>query len=259
MDLKLKDKVVVMTGATGGIGSAIARAFAAEGAKLAISSTRQEKLDALIPTLGMKPEDVKGFVIDATKEDQVKGFVEGAAEYFGHIDIVVPTSGYEGKTTPIQGVEMSEVEKVYSLNVFAPMYMMKYAVPYLTAQKSGAIVVIASAGSFTPAPNMSTYCSSKYAVAGLTKCVANEVGADGVHVNYICPGPVDTDMMRRIEKDTFGDTMTHEEAEKIFASTALDKRYCKPEEVANAVLYLASEVSAHTTGMPMHLDSIVAG
>ena len=89
--------------------------------------------------------------------------------------------------------------------------------------------------------------------------MANEVGPSGVHVNYICPGPVDTDMMRRIEFDTFGDSMTHEEAEKIFAATALDKRYCQPEEVAFATLYLASEVSAHTTGMPMHLDSIVMG
>ena len=149
MDLKLKDKVVLITGATGGIGSAITRAFAAEGAKLAISSTRQEKLDALIPTLGVD-------------EDHVKGFV--------------PNAGYEGKCVPIQDVDMAEVEKVYSLNVFGPMYVMKYAVPYMLKQQSGAIVVIASAGSYTPAATMSTYCSSKYAVAGLTKCVANEVG-----------------------------------------------------------------------------------
>ena len=85
------------------------------------------------------------------------------------------------------------------------------------------------------------------------------MGAAGVRAGYICPGPVDTDMMRRIEHDTFGDTMTHEEAEKIFAATAPDKRYCQPEEVAYATLYPASEVSAHTTGMPMRLDGTVAG
>ena len=259
MDLKLKDKVVLITGATGGIGSAITRAFAAEGAKLAISSTRQEKLDALIPTLGLDEDHVRGFVVDATKEDQVKAFVEGAAEHFGTVDVAIPNAGYEGQCVPIQDVDMDEVNKVYALNVFSPMYVMKYAVPYMLKQQSGSIVVIASAGSYTPAATMSIYCSSKYAVAGLTKCVANEVGVAGVHVNYICPGPVDTDMMRRIEFDTFGDTMSHEEAEKIFAGTALDKRYCQPEEVAFAALYLASEVSAHTTGMPLHLDSIVMG
>lgn len=259
MDLKLKDKVVLITGSTGGIGAAITRAFAAEGAKLAISSTRQEKLDALIPTLGVDEDHVWGFVMDATQEDQVKTFVEGAAEHYGTIDVAIPNAGYEGKVAPIQDVDFEEVQKVYSLNVFSPMFVMKYAVPYMLRQKSGSIVVIASAGSYTPAATMSTYCSSKYAVAGLTKCVANEVGAEGVHVNYICPGPVATDMMLRIERDTFGPNMPHEEAEKLMAATALDKRYCRPEEVAYAALYLASEVSAHTTGMPLHLDSIVMG
>ena len=92
--------------------------------------------------------------------------------------------------------------------------------------------VIASTGSYTPAATMSSYCSSKYAVAGLDKRVANEMGAAGVRASYICPGPVDTEMMRRIEHDTFGDAMTHEEAEKVFAATAPDKRCCQPEEVA---------------------------
>ena len=97
------------------------------------------------------------------------------------------------------------------------------------------------------------------AEAGLTKCVAMELGPVGIHVNYICPGPVDTPMMLRIEKDFFGDSMTHEEAMAALAgSYAMDKRYAKPEEVANAVLYLASEVSAHTAGMGMHVDSKVS-
>ena len=136
MDLKLKDKVVLITGSTGGIGAAITRAFAAEGAKLAISSTRQEKLDALIPTLGVDEDHVWGFVMDATQEDQVKAFVEGAAEHYGTIDVAIPNAGYEGKVAPIQDVDFEEVQKVYSLNVFSPMFVMKYAVPYMLRQKS---------------------------------------------------------------------------------------------------------------------------
>ena len=89
--------------------------------------------------------------------------------------------------------------------------------------------------------------------------VAAGAAAIGVNVNYVCPGPVDTPMMLRIEKDFFGDTMTHEEAMAALAgSYAMDKRYAKPEEVANAVLYLASEVSSHTAGMGMHVDSKVS-
>ena len=259
MDLKLKDKVILLTGSTGGIGSAIARGFAEEGAKLAISSTRQEKLDALIPTLPCDEDHVMGYVMDATNEQEVSNFVDAAVEHYGHVDVVIPCAGYEGPTLGIHEMDSAEFEKVYTLNVYAPMYLMKYAVPHLVQQKSGAIVVIASCGSYTPTANMGAYVSSKYAVAGLTKCVAQEVGPHGIHVNYVCPGAVDTDMMRRIEKNVFGDSMTSEEAQAIYASAALDNRYCRPEEVAWAVLYLASEVSAHTQGMAMHLDAIVQG
>lgn len=257
MNLNLKDKVVLITGSTGGIGSAIAHAFAAEGAKLALSSTRQEKLDRLIPALGTDADHAQGFVCDATKEDQVKKLVDDAVAAYGTIDIVVCNAGYEGKVCPISGQSTAEFEKVYTLNVYSPMWLMKHAAPILEAKGSGSIVVLASAGSYTPTATMQAYVSSKYAVAGLTKCVAQELMPKGIHVNYVCPGPVDTDMMRRIEFDTFGDTKTHEEAEKIFASTALDKRYARPEEVANAVLFLASDVTAHTCGMGFNLDAIV--
>ena len=214
MDLKLKDKVVLVTGGTGGIGTAIVKGFLREGAKVAFSSTRQEKIDALLPTLEAEEGQVAGFVADL---------------------------------------------KTYMLNVFAVMLTMKYAAPTLIEKGSGSVVVIASAAAYEPTAGNSAYVSSKYAVAGLTKCVAMELGPAGIHVNYVCPGPVDTPMMLRIEKDFFGDSMTHEEAMAMLAGTyAMDKRYAKPEEVANAVLYLASEVSAHTAGMGMHVDSKVS-
>ncbi len=257
MDLKLKDKVVLLTGSTGGIGSAIARAFAAEGARLAISSTRQEKLDAFIPTLGLDEGHVKGFVVDATKEDQVKAFVDGALEVFGTIDVVIPNAGYEGKASPIAGQDTEDFEKIYTLNVYSPMWLMKYAAPVLEEKGAGSMVVIASAGSYTPTATMQAYVSSKYAVAGLTKCVAQELMPKGIHVNYICPGPVDTDMMRRIEADQLGPDFPHDKAMELFAGTALDKRYATPEEVANATVLLASEVTAHTCGMGFNLDAIV--
>ena len=120
------------------------------------------------------------------------------------------------------------------------------------------MVVVASAAAYEPTAGNSAYVSSKYAVSGLTKCIAMELGPVGVHVNYICPGPVDTPMMKRIEKDFFPE-MSHEEAMAVLAGAyAMDKRYAKPEEVADAVVYLASDVSAHTAGMGMHIDSKVS-
>ncbi len=256
MDLKLKDKVVLVTGGTGGIGTAIVKAYLAEGAKVAFSSTSQAKIDALLPTL---QGDVAGFVADMNREEDIQAFVENAKAKFGTIDIVVPNAGYEGKAHPVQDMTLELFQQTYMLNVFSVMLLMKYAAPTLIEKKSGAVVVVASAAAYEPTAGNSAYVSSKYAVAGLTKCVAMELGPNGIHVNYVCPGPVDTPMMLRIEKDFFGDTMTHEEAMALLAGNyAMDKRYAKPEEVANAVLYLSSEVSAHTAGMGMHVDSKVA-
>ncbi len=257
MDLKLKDKVVLVTGGTGGIGSAIVRGFLAEGAKVAFSSTRQEKANALIAELDAG-DQVAGFVADMNSEEDIKNFVEGAKAKFGTIDVVVPNAGYEGKAHPVQDMTLDLFQETYMLNVFAVMLTMKYAAPTLIEKQSGSVVVVASAAAYEPTAGNSAYVSSKYAVAGLTKCVALELGPVGVHVNYVCPGPVDTPMMLRIEQDFFGDTMTHEEAMALLAGNyAMDKRYATPEEVANAVLYLASEVSAHTAGMGMHVDSKV--
>ncbi len=253
MDLQLKDKVVLVTGGTGGIGTAIVKAFLAEGAKVAFSSTSQAKIDALLPQL---TGEVKGFVCDATKEEQVKALVENAKAAFGTLDVVVPNAGYEGKAGSIADNDTEETIKVYTLNVFSPMWLMKYAAPTLVEKGAGAIVVLASAGSYTPTATMHNYVSSKYAVAGVTKCVAQELMPQGVHVNYICPGPVDTDMMRRIERDQLGDAVPHEEAMAIVAGTARDKRDAKPEEVADAVVFMASPVTAHTCGMGFNLDAI---
>ena len=259
MDLKLKDKVAFVTGGTGGIGGAIVRGFLAEGAKVAFSSTSQEKIDAMIAKLGAPEGQVAGFVADMRKEEDIKNLVEQVKECFGTIDIVVPNAGYEGKAHPVQDMSLDLFEQTYMLNVFAVMLVLKYTAPILIEKKSGKVVVIASAAAYEPTAGNSAYVSSKYAVAGLTKCVALELGPLGINVNYICPGPVDTPMMLRIEKDFFGDSMTHEEAMAMLAGTyAMDKRYAKPEEIANAVLYLSSDVSAHTAGMGMHIDSKVS-
>ena len=258
MDLHLQDKVAIVTGGTGGIGTAIVKAFLREGAKVAFSSTSQAKIDALIPTLDAAEGQVRGYVADMTKEDDIKSFVEAAKADFGTIDVVVPNAGYEGQAHPVQDMTLDLFEKVYMLNVFSVMLTMKYAAPTLIEKQSGSVVVIASAAAYEPTAGNSAYVSSKYAVSGLTKCIAMELGPVGVHVNYICPGPVDTPMMKRIEKDFFPD-MSHEEAMAALAGAyAMDKRYAKPEEVADAVVYLASDVSAHTACMGMHIDSKVS-
>ena len=259
MDLKLKDKVVLVTGGTGGIGTAIVKAFLAEGARVAFSSTRQAKIEALLPQLQAKPDQAAGFVADLTREEEIAALVEQVRTRFGTIDIVIPNAGYEGKARPVQDMTLELFQQTYMLNVFSVMLLLKHTAPILLGKKSGAVVVMASAAAYEPTAGNSAYVSSKYAVAGLAKCVALELGQAGIHVNYVCPGPVNTDMMRRIEKDLFGRAVPHEEAmARLAGAYAMDKRYATPEEVANAVLYLASQVSAHTAGMGMRVDSRVS-
>lgn len=254
MELNLKDKVVLINGATGGIGQAICRAFAREGCKLAISSTSRKKLDAFVPTLDIAADKLATFVVNVTDEQQVKTWIDGAYEKFGSIDVVIPNAGYEGQFSLIENCTIEDYMKVYSINVFSIVYVAKYAAPYMKEKGHGSMVVIASNGSYTGTAGMSAYCSSKHAVAGLTKSIALELGPCGIHCNYICPGGVDTPMIERIEHNTFGDTKTHKEAEQVFGADYLDKRYCRPEEVADLALYLASDLASHIMGSGIRLD-----
>ncbi|MCR5761671.1 MAG: SDR family oxidoreductase [Sphaerochaetaceae bacterium] len=254
MDLKLKDKVVMITGSTGGVGEALTKAFANEGCKLAISSTKQEKLDALLAKVKINPENLLTFVVDVREEDQIKNMIDTTVAKWGHLDVQVNNAGYEGKSLPIDMQTRENVMDVYNINVFGPLYGMKYAVAQMKKQKSGAIVNISSQGSITGAPTMSAYVSSKHAVFGISKCVALEVAELGIHINCIGPGPIDTPMMTKLEKQALGPNVTKEEAMKIFAAPYPNKRYCKPEEVADLALYLASEKSSHITGSLITMD-----
>ncbi|MDY3007379.1 SDR family NAD(P)-dependent oxidoreductase [Anaerococcus porci] len=255
MDLNLKDKVVLITVSTGGIGKAITKAFYKEGAKLALTSTRKEKVDKLIEELGNPPEDkVRGYVLDITNEEEVKRVTDQVVKDFGTLYSLVSNAGNNGDYQEIKDSTKENYDKVFSINVYGVLYSMKYAIPYMLENKKGSVVVLGSEGSYVGSPGMGAYVASKHAVAALVKTLATEVGGSGIHANYIAPSAVDTDMMRRIEKNTFGDSKTPEEAERFFAEASYDKRYAKPEEVANAALYLASEVSAHMMGWGLRLD-----
>ena len=248
MDMGLKNKVVMITGSTGGVGEALVKAFAQEGCRLAISSTKQEKLDKLLAKVKIDPKNLLTFVVDVTQEDQVKGMIEKTVEKFGSLDVQVNNAGYEGISLPVTMQTRENMMNVYNVNVFGPLYGMKYALAQMTKQKSGAIVNITSQGSVTGAPAMSAYVSSKHAVAGISKCAALEVAELGIRVNCVCPGPIDTEMMRKLEKQALGENVTKEEAMAVFAAAYPDKRYCLPEEVANLAVFLASDRSGHING-----------
>lgn len=254
MDSGLKDKVVLITGSTGGIGKSLAKAFAGEGAKIALTSRSQEKLDALIAELDVAKDYVAGFIVDVSNEDQVKAAVEGTIERFGALDVLVNNSGDNGDYKPIAELTREDFLKVYDINVFGVMYGMKYAIPQMRKQGKGAIVNITSEGEFVGAAGMAPYCSSKHAAGGLSKCVALEVAKENIRVNTICPGAVDTPMMRRIEEQWLGKDYTRQQALDVFAAQYPDGKYADPDEVATATVFLASDLSGHVTGASLRID-----
>ena len=254
MDSGLKDKVVLITGSTGGIGKSLAKAFAGEGAKIALTSRSQEKLDALIAELDVAKDYVAGFIVDVSNEDQVKAAVEGTIERFGALDVLVNNSGDNGDYKPIAELTREDFLKVYDINVFGVMYGMKYAIPQMRKQGKGAIVNITSEGEFVGAAGMAPYCSSKHAAGGLSKCVALEVAKENIRVNTICPGAVDTPMMRRIEEQWLGKDYTRQQALDVFAAQYPDGKYADLDEVATATVFLASDLSGHVTGASLRID-----
>lgn len=254
MDLGLKDKVVIVTGSTGGIGQAIVKAFLREGARVACTSTAQEKLDNFLPQLEVSEDRVRGYVVDIRKEEEVKAAVHQIADDFGGIDVVVPNAGCNGDAAFIKDSTDANWRKVFDINVFGVLYVIKHAIPYMLKNEWGSIVAIGSEGSYVGSPAMSHYCASKHAVMGLIMSAATELGPEGIHCNFVAPSAVDTDMMRRIEKNIFGDTKTQKEAEAFFASDTLDKRYARPEEVADLTVFLASKNSAHIMGYGVRID-----
>ena len=254
MDLNLKDKVVMITGSTGGVGESLVKAFAAEGCKLAISSTKQEKLDKLVPTIDIDPDKLLTFVVDVTKEEQIKDMIEKTVAKFGVLDVQVNNAGYEGLSIPVDEQTVENMMNVYNVNVFGPLFGMKHAIKQMKKQGHGAIVNISSQASCTGAPTMSAYVSSKHAIFGFSKCAALEVAECGIHINCIGPGPIDTPMMTKLEKQALGDNVSKEEAMKIFAASYPTKRYSRPEEVADLALFLASDKSSNITGSLVTMD-----
>lgn len=254
MDLKLKDKVVVITAGTGGVGRELVKAFADEGCRLAVSSTSQEKIDTVITPLNIAPEKIMTAVADLSDEAQAKSFIEAAYSHYGRIDVLVVNQGYEGKRGLLEDADIDNWMKVFSVNTFSVLYTLKYTAPIMKSQHSGAIVINCSHGAYLGSPGLSQYSASKHATYGLAKSATLELAPFGIHVNCICPGAIDTRMIRRIEEMQLPHLANHEERMAAMCAGTPDKRYCRPEEVAYMALYLASEVSAHVNGSGIRLD-----
>lgn len=250
--MELKDKVAIITGGAGGIGKATAKLFAQEGAKVVLVDLQMEALEAAAKELGLAPDQYLLVAADVTKEEDVAGYVRQAKEKFGRIDILFNNAGIEGRVAPIAEQPAENLDKVLAVNVKGVFYGMKHVLPVMVEQQSGSIINTSSIAGQIGFPGLSPYVASKHAVIGLTKNGAMEYADKGIRVNAICPAPIETRMMRAVEEGSAPGKA--EEMKKAYTEAIPMKRYGEPEEVAQLVLFLASDRSRYITGSTYLID-----
>jgi NAD(P)-dependent dehydrogenase (short-subunit alcohol dehydrogenase family) len=236
----MPNPVVLITGALAGIGRATALAFARTGARLVVSGRNAEKGAALATELRGLGAEVEFVSADVRHEEDVARLIDRAVERFGRLDVAVNNAGTEGKSGPITDQTAETYAATFDTNVLGTILCLKHEMRVMLAQQHGSIVNLSSTMGSRGVPGASMYVASKHAVEGLTKSAALEGAASGVRVNAVAPGPIETGMLHRFAGS----------AERLAALEAgvPFKRLGKPEEIADAIVFLASDRSSFVTG-----------
>lgn len=246
---QLAGKVIVITGGAGGIGETTARMAHAQGASVVITDLEAGPVEAIARSLG---QAAVGLAVDASRREDNERMVATAVERFGRLDAVFLNAGIEGEVGPFDSRSDSAWEKVFAVNVHGVRFGAKAALPALRKAGGGSIVITSSIAGVRGASGLSPYVSSKHAVVGMMRCLAAELGPEGIRVNTLNPGPVDNRMMRSIEDQAnpgHGD-----EVQKMFASRIPLGRYVTNEECAAMAVFLFSDAASGCTGNTYLVD-----
>jgi len=245
-------KVVVITGAAGGIGRAAAQAFAQAGAKLVLVDRDAGAGAELRDAIRGRDSDARFVAADVTRAVEVQAYVEAALDTHGRIDCFFNNAGIEGKVAPTAEHDEAAFDAVIAVNVKGVFLGLRHVLPVMLRQKAGAVVNTASVAGLVGTPGMPAYVASKHAVIGLTKAAAGEVARHGVRVNAICPGPVETRMMRSLESQL--DAANPAAVGERYKAGIPSGRYTTPEEIAQVVLFLCSDLAANVNGAQWVVD-----
>ena len=242
----MKNKIILITGALTGIGRATAIAFAREGAHLVVCGRRDDVGNALaieLRALGVEAEYIRA---DVRHEEDVRGLVDGTVKRFGRLDVAVNNAGTEGKPGPVTEQTAESYASTFDTNVLGTLLSLKHELRVMLPQRQGSIVNVSSTFGRAGGSGASVYVASKHAVEGLTKAAALEVAGSGVRVNVVAPGPIETGMLNRFTGD--------EEKKAALVSRVPLKRAGLPEEIAQTIVFLASEKASFITGVSIAVD-----
>jgi dehydrogenase/reductase SDR family member 4 len=242
----LDGKVALVTGASKGIGEAIANYFAAAGAKVIVSSRKQEAVDAVAKEIKRKGFEATAIACHMGDMGDIHLLVEEAISHYGNVDILVNNAAVNPVFGPVVETSMEAFDKIISVNVKGPFELAKRVYPFMKEKKSGSVINISSIGGLRPEAGLGIYSMSKAALISLTKVMAKEWGDNNIRANVICPGLI---------KTKFSESLWSNDKMMAMMMKVLPiKRVGTPEEIAALALYLASDASAYCTGSVFTAD-----
>jgi NAD(P)-dependent dehydrogenase (short-subunit alcohol dehydrogenase family) len=246
-EVAMNSPVVLITGALTGIGRATALAFAHEGARVVVSGRHDDegqKLATELRNLGTEAEFVR---TDVRHEEEVKNLVDKIIARFGRLDIAVNNAGTVGTPGSAADVTPESYQAIFDTNVLGVLLSMKYEIRAMLRQGKGSIVNISSSYGKMGGPTAAVYVGSKHAVEGITKSAAIELAGTGVRVNIVGPGPTETGMFNRFAQ-------TQENKANFLEAHIPSKRMGMPEEIANAIVFIASDKASYIVGASLAVD-----
>jgi len=246
-------KVALVTGGGNGIGRATSAAFARHGAKVVVVDRDGAGAEATAGIIRQNGGDAIAVTADVTRSGEVKAYVRTAIETYGRIDCFFNNAGIEGKVGATAEYDEAVFDAVIGVNVKGVFLGLRHVLPEMIRQGSGSVVNTASVAGLVGTPGMPAYVASKHAVIGLTKTAAGEVARQGIRVNAVCPGPVDTRMIHALEQQLAPDDPASITAK--YQAALPTGRYSTAEEIANMVLFLCSDLASNTTGGQFVVDS----
>ncbi len=248
-------KVCIVTGAGGSIGSASAKLLAEQGASVMLVDNHEDHLAAALDALGGESDAVAAIQADVADVDDTQNYIDKTLSRWGRLDVLFANAGISGDNKPIAEFPVDTFDAVLQVNVRGPFLACKFALPHMG--DGGSVIITSSIMGVQANPNTVAYASSKHAVVGLMRSIAKEVAPRGIRCNVVAPGPIDNDFQLAIE-NRMSKVLGIDATEMLNQRIPL-RRHGRAEEIAQMVLFLASDMSSFSTGAVFMADGGMAG